>query len=90
MLTFLGATGTVTGSRFLVEDGDARVLVDCGLFQGVKRLRERNWERSRSTRGRYGPVVLTQPTSDHVGYLPRLGPARVSRRGLRNRRARRS
>ncbi|MDX1626778.1 MAG: MBL fold metallo-hydrolase, partial [Wenzhouxiangellaceae bacterium] len=42
-LRFLGAAGTVTGSRFLVETGRARVLVDCGLFQGYKQLRERNW-----------------------------------------------
>ena len=40
---FLGATDTVTGSRYLVETDNARVLVDCGLFQGYKRLRERNW-----------------------------------------------
>ena len=43
MLRFLGATGTVTGSRFLIDAPSARVLVDCGLFQGLKVLRERNW-----------------------------------------------
>ena len=42
-LTFLGAARTVTGSKFLIETGDRRVLVDCGLYQGPKRLRERNW-----------------------------------------------
>jgi len=42
-LTFLGATGTVTGSRYLVESGGRRTLVDCGLFQGLKQLRLRNW-----------------------------------------------
>lgn len=44
-LTFLGAARTVTGSKFLVEAGEHRVLVDCGLYQGPKRLRERNWLR---------------------------------------------
>ncbi|MCA3825292.1 MAG: MBL fold metallo-hydrolase, partial [Burkholderia sp.] len=42
-LTFLGATETVTGSKYLVEHGNRRVLVDCGLFQGTKNLRLRNW-----------------------------------------------
>lgn len=43
-LSFLGGTRTVTGSRFLVEADDQRILLDCGLFQGLKRLRERNWQ----------------------------------------------
>jgi metallo-beta-lactamase family protein len=72
VLTFLGATGTVTGSRFLVDDGDARVLVDCGLFQGVKRLRERNWEPFAVDPSSIDAVVLTHAHVDHVGYLPRL------------------
>ena len=42
-ITFLGATGTVTGSKYLVESGDKRLLIDCGLFQGFKQLRLRNW-----------------------------------------------
>ena len=48
-LTFLGAADTVTGSRFLLEDGEAKLLVDCGLFQGFKKLRQRNWSRWRAT-----------------------------------------
>ena len=71
-LTFLGATGTVTGSRFLVEDGDARVLVDCGLFQGLKRLRERNWAPFGVDPESIDAVVITHAHVDHVGYLPRL------------------
>ena len=72
VLTFLGGTGTVTGSRFLVDVGDRRVLVDCGLFQGVKRLRERNWERFDVDPASIDAVVLTHAHIDHVGYLPRL------------------
>jgi metallo-beta-lactamase family protein len=72
VLTFLGATGTVTGSRFLVDDADSRVLVDCGLFQGVKRLRQRNWERFGVDPSTIDAVVLTHAHVDHVGYLPRL------------------
>lgn len=44
-LEFLGATGTVTGSKFLIETGAGRLLVDCGLYQGLKTLCQRNWER---------------------------------------------
>ena len=51
-LHFLGANATVTGSRYLVEAGGRRILVDCGLFQGYKALRLRNWRRSPSTRPR--------------------------------------
>ncbi|HEX4821729.1 MAG TPA: MBL fold metallo-hydrolase [Acidimicrobiales bacterium] len=72
ILTFLGATGTVTGSRFLVDDAGSRVLVDCGLFQGVKRLRERNWEPFPFDPRSIDAVVLTHAHVDHVGYLPRL------------------
>jgi metallo-beta-lactamase family protein len=72
VLTFLGGTGTVTGSRFLVDDGDARVLVDCGLFQGIKRLRERNWDPFPVDASSIDAIVLTHAHVDHVGYLPRL------------------
>jgi metallo-beta-lactamase family protein len=72
ILTFLGGTGTVTGSRFLVDDGESRVLVDCGLFQGVKRLRERNWDAFPVDARSIDSVVLTHAHVDHVGYLPRL------------------
>lgn len=71
-LTFLGATDTVTGSRFLVETGDARVLVDCGMFQGVKKLRRRNWEPLGPAPHTIDAVLLTHAHLDHSGWLPRL------------------
>lgn len=71
-LTFLGATRTVTGSRFLVEGGGSRALVDAGLYQGLKRLRLRNWEPFPVPPDTIGSVVLTHAHLDHCGYLPRL------------------
>ena len=71
-LTFLGGTGTVTGSKFLVETPTARVLIDCGLFQGAKSLRLRNWEPLPIDPSALDAVVLTHAHLDHCGYLPRL------------------
>jgi metallo-beta-lactamase family protein len=71
-LTFLGATGTVTGSRYLVEHGGRRVLVDCGLFQGLKQLRLRNWAPLPVEASSINAVILTHAHIDHSGYLPRL------------------
>ncbi len=71
-VTFLGATGTVTGSKYLVETGDARVLVDCGLFQGVKSLRRRNWRSLPVEPSTVDAVVLTHGHLDHSGYVPVL------------------
>ena len=71
-LEFLGATGTVTGSKFLVETGAGRLLVDCGLYQGLKELRRRNWERLPVDPASIDWVVLTHGHIDHTGYLPRL------------------
>lgn len=71
-LSFLGAAETVTGSRYLVESDRSRVLVDCGLFQGYKKLRERNWAPPGFTAGSVDAVVLTHAHLDHSGYLPRL------------------
>ena len=71
-LTFLGAAGTVTGSRFLVEAGDRRVLVDAGLYQGVSSLRRRNWTSFAVPPSSLDAVVLTHAHLDHCGYLPRL------------------
>ncbi|MEZ5421190.1 MAG: MBL fold metallo-hydrolase [Vicinamibacterales bacterium] len=71
-LTFLGAARTVTGSRYLVETGGARVLVDCGMFQGLKELRLRNWADPPVPPASIDAVVLTHAHLDHVGMLPRL------------------
>jgi metallo-beta-lactamase family protein len=71
-VTFWGAAETVTGSRFLVESSLARVLVDCGLFQGVKRLRQMNWEPFPVDPASLDAVVLTHAHIDHSGYLPGL------------------
>lgn len=71
-LTFLGATDTVTGSRFLLERDGARVLVDCGMFQGVKRLRRRNREPFGVEPLTIDAVLVTHAHLDHSGWLPRL------------------
>lgn len=71
-ITFLGAAGTVTGSKYLVESGAARVLVDCGLFQGLRELRRRNWDPLPVDPASIDAVVLTHAHLDHTGYLPRL------------------
>jgi metallo-beta-lactamase family protein len=71
-ITFLGAAGTVTGSKHLVEIGGRRVLVDCGLYQGLKELRLRNWEPLPVATGSVDWIVLSHAHIDHTGYLPRL------------------
>ena len=70
-LTFLGANGTVTGSKHLLTAGRAQVLVDCGMFQGFKQLRLRNWS-PLPIRERPDAIVLTHAHLDHSGYLPRM------------------
>jgi metallo-beta-lactamase family protein len=72
-LTFLGgAGGTVTGSKHLLENGESRVLLDCGLFQGLKELRQRNWAAPPVEPRTLGAVILSHAHIDHSGYLPRL------------------
>jgi len=71
-LTFLGGAGTVTGSKFLLTAGGKRILVDAGLFQGRKRLRELNWERFPTNPATLDAIVLTHAHMDHCGYLPSL------------------
>lgn len=71
-LTFLGAARTVTGSKYLLEHNGTRILVDCGLFQGLKALRLKNWEPFPIPPSTIDAVVLTHAHLDHVGYLPRL------------------
>ena len=71
-LTFLGAARTVTGSKYLLQHGGARILVDAGLFQGLKELRERNWQELPVKPKEIDAIVLTHAHLDHCGYLPRL------------------
>lgn len=71
-LTSLGGAGTVTGSKHLLTYGDKRILIDCGLFQGLKNLRELNWEPLLVAPSRISAVVLTHAHLDHSGYLPKL------------------
>jgi metallo-beta-lactamase family protein len=71
-LMFLGGTGTVTGSKYLVAEGNVKVLIDCGLFQGYKKLRLRNWGPLPVEPGSLSAVVLTHAHLDHTGYLPLL------------------
>lgn len=69
-LTFLGATGTVTGSKYLLKSGSKQVMVDCGLFQGLKQLRLRNWAKLPINPRDIDAVILTHAHIDHSGYLP--------------------
>ena len=71
-LTFLGGAGTVTGSKHLLTHGDTRILIDCGLFQGLKNLRELNWQDLPVKASSIDAVVLTHAHLDHSGYLPKL------------------
>src|SRR5208282_4600390 len=71
-ITFLGAAGTVTGSKYLIEAEGKRLLVDCGLFEGSKELKQRNWERLPIDPATIDWVLLTHAHIDHTGYLPRL------------------
>lgn len=71
-ITFYGGVGTVTGSKYLLENNGRRVLVDCGLFQGVRELRERNWEDPRFDPHSIDAVIITHAHIDHTGWLPRL------------------
>src|SRR3569832_1513935 len=77
-LTFYGAAGTVTGSKHLVTWAGSRVLLDCGLFQGHKELRLRNWAEPPFDPGALDAIVLSHAHIDHSGYLPLL-----CRRGYR-------
>lgn len=71
-ITFLGATKVVTGSKYLIEKGNAKILVDCGLFQGGRDLRKRNWDSFPIDPRKIDAVVLTHAHIDHTGYLPLL------------------
>ena len=71
-LTFLGAAGTVTGSKYLVEAHNKKILVDCGLYQGIKNYRRMNWQALPVSPDKIDAVVLTHAHLDHTGYLPLL------------------
>ena len=71
-LQFLGATGTVTGSKYVLEVGGNRAIIDCGLFQGFKELRLRNWEPLAVNPASIAWALITHAHIDHTGYLPRL------------------
>jgi metallo-beta-lactamase family protein len=71
-LTFLGAARTVTGSKYLLDTGESRVLIDAGMFQGLKELRELNWRDLPVPASSIDAIVLTHAHLDHVGYLPRI------------------
>lgn len=71
-LSFLGATGTVTGSKYLIEHENKKILIDCGLFQGYKDLRLRNWEKLPFDAHSIHAVILTHAHIDHSGYIPLL------------------
>lgn len=71
-LTFWGGVGSVTGSKYLLEHAGKKVLVDCGLFQGLKELRERNWQEMPFDPKEIDAVIITHAHIDHTGYLPRL------------------
>ena len=69
-LLFLGGAGTVTGSKYLLEHNGERILVDCGLFQGLKQFRLRNWAKFPTEPSTVSSVILTHAHIDHTGYLP--------------------
>ncbi|MEJ7624373.1 MAG: MBL fold metallo-hydrolase [Pyrinomonadaceae bacterium] len=71
-ITFYGGVGTVTGSKYLLENNGKKVLVDCGLFQGHRELRERNWQDPPFSPGEIDAVIITHAHIDHTGWLPRL------------------
>lgn len=84
-ISFFGGVGTVTGSKYLIESNGSKVLVDCGLFQGLRELRERNWEPLPFDPASLDAVIITHAHIDHTGFLPRIvklgfnGPVFTSR-----------
>ena len=71
-LHFLGASGGVTGSKFLLETSHINLLIDCGMFQGPAALRKKNWDDLAFDAAQIDCVILTHGHLDHIGYLPRL------------------
>ena len=85
-LTFLGAAGTVTGSRFLLSSGGRSTLIDCGLFQGGREMEALNWLPFAAPLDGLDGILLTHAHIDHVGYLPRLVSSGYRRQCSRPRR----
>jgi metallo-beta-lactamase family protein len=71
-ITFLGAVEEVTGSKYLIENEETKILVDCGMFQGIKETRTRNWEKFPIDPSSIDAIVLTHAHIDHSGYIPAL------------------
>ncbi len=71
-ISFYGGVGTVTGSKYLLEHNGKKILVDCGLFQGLRELRDRNWQEPPFDPLEIDAVIITHAHIDHTGYLPRL------------------
>jgi metallo-beta-lactamase family protein len=71
-ISFYGGVGTVTGSKYLLESNGRKVLVDCGLFQGLRELRERNWQELPFKPSEIDAVIITHAHIDHTGFLPRI------------------
>ncbi len=71
-IQFLGAAGTVTGSKYLLSHGGKNILIDCGLFQGIKSLRLKNWDGFETDAAKIDAIILTHAHIDHSGYIPRL------------------
>lgn len=71
-VSFFGAAGTVTGSRFLLQEDDRKILIDCGLFQGPREWKQKNWNEFPIPPASIDAVILTHAHIDHAGYLPRL------------------
>jgi len=84
-ISFFGGVGTVTGSKYLIENKGRKILVDCGLFQGLRELRERNWQPLPFEPSELDAVIITHAHIDHTGFLPRIvklgfnGPVFTSR-----------
>ena len=71
-ITFFGAADTVTGSRYLIEYGSSQILLESGLFQGPRELRQRNWDDLSVPAHELDAVIVSHAHLDHCGYLPRL------------------
>ena len=81
-IAFLGAAETVTGSRFLISDGEKKVLVDCGMFQGEAEIADKNLESFPIDESTIDTILLTHAHLDHCGYIPALRSLQYRNRWL--------